>query len=93
MTSSIAEVVLNNKTLRWSHPDKFDDTLDVAQTLPGKMDESKQKQIQNKIIDFAVESSDNLSVTPPNEIFKKLVLLFQSIQNKTSLDTPNPVLP
>lgn len=33
MSASTAEIVLTNRTLRWSHPDKFDDSLDVAQAV------------------------------------------------------------
>ena len=62
MTASTAGEVLKNRTLRWSHPSEFDDALDVAQACDEKMDENKQKQIQDAIIDLAAKfGSDKTS--------------------------------
>ena len=59
MTAETAEIVLKNRTLRWSHPIEFDDTLDVAQVCDEKMDNNKQKQIQDAIIDLAANYPAN----------------------------------
>jgi hypothetical protein len=85
MSASTAEIVLKTRTLRWSHPDKFDDTLDVAQACDEKMDKSKQKQIQDAIIDLAANSPANRNKKNTNKLFKclaSLILLFGS--DKTS---------
>lgn len=85
MLASTAEKVLKNRTLRWSHPSKFDDTLDVAQVCDEKMDINKQKQIQDAIIDLAASSRANLNKKNTNKLFKclsSLISLFGS--GKTS---------
>ncbi|MBW8038737.1 MAG: hypothetical protein FVQ85_01915 [Planctomycetes bacterium] len=81
MSASTAEKVLKNRTLRWSHPIEFDDTLDVAQVCDGKMDRNKQKQIHDAIIDLAASSPANLNKRNTNKIFKclsSLISLFGS---------------
>ena len=75
MTASTAEKVLKNRTLRWSHPSEFDDTLDVAQVCDGKMDNNKQKQIQDAIIDLAANPPSNINSRDTNELFKCLAYL------------------
>ncbi len=72
MPASTAEKVLKNRTLRWSHPSEFDDTLDVAQVCDEKMDSNKQKQIQDAIIDLAASSRANLKKKNTNKLFKCL---------------------
>ncbi|NLW84392.1 MAG: DUF2971 domain-containing protein [Phycisphaerae bacterium] len=72
MTASTAEKVLKNKTLRWSHPSEFDDTLDVAQVCDGKMDNEKQKRIQDSVIDLATNFPANYNKNNTNEIFNCL---------------------
>lgn len=52
-TASTAEIALKNRTLRWSHPSKFDDTFDVARVCEEKMDKNKQKQIFDALLDLA----------------------------------------
>ncbi|MHC4083905.1 MAG: DUF2971 domain-containing protein [Planctomycetota bacterium] len=81
MSASTAEKVLKNRTLRWSHPSEFDDTLDVAQVCDEKMDSNKQKQIQDAIIDLASRSRANLIKKNTNKLFKcltSLISLFNS---------------
>ncbi len=75
MTASTAEKVLKNRTLRWSHPSEFDDTLDVTQVCDGKMDNSKQKQIQDVIIDLAANPPSNINSKDTNELFRCLAYL------------------
>ena len=85
MTASTAEKVLKNRTLRWSHPSEFDDTLDVARACDEKMDNNKQKNIQDAIIDLAANSHANLNKKNTNKLFKclsSLISLFGS--DKTS---------
>lgn len=73
MTASTAEKVLKSRTLRWSHPSEFDDTLDVAQVCDEKMDSNKQKQIQDAIIDLAANFPSDRNINDTNEKFKVLV--------------------
>jgi len=73
MPASTAEKVLKNRTLRWSHPSEFDDTLDVAQVCDEKMDSNKQKQIQDAIIDLAANFPSDHNINDTNEKFKGLV--------------------
>jgi hypothetical protein len=73
MKASDAEKVLKNKTLHWSHPSKFDDTLDVAHVCDEKMDESKQKQVYDMIIDLAANFSPNHNINDTHDQFKFLV--------------------
>lgn len=75
MTASTAEKVLKNRTLRWSHPDEFDDTLDVARVCDEKMDSNKQKQIRDAIIDLAVNFPSNHNINDTDKKFKLLVFL------------------
>lgn len=75
MPASTAEIVLRNRTLRWSHPDKFDDSLDVARACDEKMDEIKQKKIQDMIIDLAANPPINLNKKNINKQFKCLASL------------------
>lgn len=75
MPASTAEKVLKNRTLRWSHPSKFDDTLDVAQVCDEKMDSNKQKQIQDAIIDLSANSPANRNKKNTNKLFKFLASL------------------
>lgn len=75
MTASTAEKVLKNRTLRWSHPSEFDDTLDVARVCDDKMDSNKQKQLQDAIIDLAANFPANHNINNTNEEFKLLVYL------------------
>ena len=72
MTVETAEIVLKNRTLRWSHPIEFDDTLDVAQVCDEKMDNNKQKQIQDAIIDLAANFSLNRNINDIHDQFKLL---------------------
>lgn len=74
MTASTAEKVLKNRTLRWSHPIEFDDTLDVAQVIDERMDNRKQKQIRDAIIDLAANFSLNHNINDTYDQFKFLVL-------------------
>ncbi len=84
MSASTAEIVLNTKTLRWSHPDQFDDTLDVAQVCDEKMDNNKQKQIQDEIINLAANYPANRKKNN-NKLFKCLASLISlSGGDKTS---------
>ena len=88
MTASTAKKVLKNRTLRWSHPSEFDDTLDVAQVCDEKMDNNKQKQIQDAIIDLAANSHANGNKKNTNKLFEclsSLISLFGS--DKTSAIT------
>lgn len=82
MTASTAEKVLRNRTLRWSHPDKFDDSLDVARTVDEKMDENKQKQVQDAFIDLAADApvNDNKKT---NRSFKRLALMISLSNDRT----------
>ncbi len=85
MTASTAEKVLKNRTLRWSHPCEFDDTLDVARVCDEKMDNNKQKQIQDAIIDLASNSTVNHNKKNTNKLFKCLSFLMSlSGSDKTS---------
>lgn len=77
MSAPTAEIVLTNRTLRWSHPDKFDDELDVAQVCDEKMDENKQKQIQDAVI--------NLILNPPPILKKNANKLFTHLVSLISL--------
>ena len=84
MTASTAEKVLKNRTLRWSHPDEFDDTLDVARVCDEKMDSNKQKQIHDAIIDLAANSHANRNKKNTNKLFEclsSLISLFGSDKN------------
>ncbi len=88
MTVSTAEKVLKNRTLRWSYPGEFDDTLDVARACDEKMDNNKQKKIQDAIIDLAANSHTNRNLKNTNKLFKclsSLISLFGS--DKTSAIT------
>ena len=82
MTASTAEKVLRNRTLRWSHPNKFDDSLDVARAVDEKMDENKQKQVQDAFIDLAADLpvNDNKKT---NTAFKLLASSISLSNNKT----------
>ncbi|GAF93587.1 unnamed protein product, partial [marine sediment metagenome] len=85
MSAATAEIVLKTRTLRWSHPDEFDDSLDVARVCDEKMDENKQRHIQDALIDLAVNFSSNLNKKTTNERFEclaSLISLFGS--DKTS---------
>ena len=82
MSAETAKIVLKTRTLRWSHPSEFDDTLDVAQACDEKMDSNKQKQIQDKVIDLAANPPPYLNENKVNETFKLLVGLIQSSPNK-----------
>lgn len=84
VSASTAEIILSTRTLRWSHPDEFDDTLDVAQVCDAKMDKIKQKQIQDAILDLAANPPVNINANNANETFKALAQLLQSSRNKTS---------
>ncbi len=84
MTASAAEKVLTNRTLRWSHPSEFDDTLDVAQVCDEKMDSNKQKQVQDAIINLAANSRANRNKKNTNKLFEclsYLISLFGSDKN------------
>jgi hypothetical protein len=85
MTASTAEKVLRNKTLRWSHPCKFDDTLDVARVCDEKMDNNKQRQIRDAIIDLTANSTANHNKKNTNKHFECLSFLISLFGNdKTS---------
>lgn len=84
MSASTAEKVLKNRALRWSHPSVFDDTLDVAQVCERKMDENKQKQIQDAIIDLAADFPANLKSMKRNNLFTKLALDLSLSKDKAS---------
>jgi len=73
MTSSIAEKVLKNRILRWSHPSEFDDTLDVAEVIDERLDSKKQKQIRDAIIDLAANLPSNLNINDTSKEFKLIV--------------------
>jgi hypothetical protein len=75
MSTSTAEKVLKNRTLRWGHPSVFDDTLDVARVCDEKMDGNKQKQIRDAIIDLAANPPANLNLKNIHKQFKDLVYL------------------
>jgi hypothetical protein len=102
MTASAAEKVLKNKTLRWSHPIEFDDTLDVAQVCDEKIDNNKQKLIQDAIIDLAANAPANLDTKNTNKQFKCLsflISLFGSEKDsaiselkKDPVDIPNSIV-
>ena len=85
MSASTAEIVLKTRTLRWSHPSKFDDTRDVARVCDENMDKGKQKKIQDMTIDLAANPPANLTATNTNEGFYTLSQLLQSSCNKTSV--------
>jgi hypothetical protein len=72
MTAETAEIVLKNRTLRWSHPSVFDDILDVARVCDEGMDNNKQKQIQDAIIDLAANYPANCNKKNTNRLFKVL---------------------
>jgi len=76
-----AEKVLKNKTLRWSHPNEFDDTLDVAQVCDEKMDDNKLKQIRDAIIDLAANPPANLDSENTHQQFKDLSCLISLFGN------------
>lgn len=85
MTASTAEKVLKNRTLRWSHPSEFDDTLDVAKVVDEKMDGEKQKQIRDAIITLAANFSPNHNINDTHDKFKFLVFLLSLFgSDKTS---------
>lgn len=85
MTASTAEKVLKNRTLRWSHPSEFDDTLDVAQVCDEKMDSIKQKQIQDAIINLMAYFPSDYNINDTNEKVQVLVSLFSLFgSNKNS---------
>lgn len=85
MSVATVERVLKNRTLRWSHPSKFDDTLDVARVCDEKMDNNKQKQIQDAIIDLAANSPANCNSKNTNKLFKYLAYLISLFgSDKTS---------
>jgi hypothetical protein len=85
MSASTAEKVLKNRTLRWSHPSEFDDTLDVAKVVDEKMDGKKQRQIRDAIIDVAANISPNHKINDTHDQFKLLVFLLSLFGNdKTS---------
>ena len=89
MPASTAEKVLKNRTLRWSHPSEFDDTLDIARVCDEKMDNNKQKQVQDAIIDLAANSTANHNKKNTNKLFdclSSLISLFGS--DKTSAISP-----
>jgi hypothetical protein len=75
MTASTAEKVLKNRTLRWSHPSEFDDTLDVAQVCDEKIDNNKQKQIRDAILDLAANYHVNRNKKNTNIFFECLSYL------------------
>jgi len=75
MSASTAEKVLKNRTLRWSHPSEFDDTLDVAQVCDEKMDSNKQKQIQDAIINLAANILSDYNINDTKNEFKVLTYL------------------
>jgi hypothetical protein len=81
MTASTAEKVLKSKTLRWSHPSEFDDTLDVARVCDEKMDENKQRQIQDAIIDLTANPPSNINSKDTSELFKCLACLVSLFGN------------
>ena len=81
MTASTAEKVLKNRTLRWSHPSEFDDTLDVAQVCDEKMDSIKQKQIQDAIINLMAYFPSDYNINDTNEKVQVLVSLFSLFGN------------
>lgn len=84
MPASTAEKVLKNRTLRWSHPSEFDDTLDVAQVCDEKMDSNKQKQIHDAIIDLAAIIPVNCDINKTREIFIKIASSLSLCPDKTS---------
>ncbi len=75
MPASTAEKVLKNRTLRWSHPSEFDDTLDVAQVCDEQMDRNKQKQLQDAFIDLAANFPSDHNINDTNKKFKVLLSL------------------
>ncbi len=85
MSASAAEIVLKTKTLRWSHPDKFDDSLDVAKGFEDAMNKDKQKKIRDAYIDLVANPHASLNKKNTNKISKFLsssISLFGS--DKTS---------
>lgn len=84
VTAKTAEIVLKNKTLRWSHPSEFDDTLDVGlQIVDKKMDD--EKQIRDAMLDLAANFSFVYNANDTNKSFKFLVSLLSLHGNdKTS---------
>ena len=83
MPAPTAKKVLKSRTLRWSHPSEFDDTLDVAGVCDEKMDNNKQQQIQDAIIDLAANCPTNSN--KKNRLFKCLASLISlSGSDKTS---------
>lgn len=85
MTASTSEIVLKNRTLRWSHPSEFDDALDVAKVCDEKMDSVKHKQTHDAIIDLIADFPSDYKINGTNEKVQVLVSLFSLFDNDKSL--------
>ncbi|MCF7955397.1 MAG: hypothetical protein K9M75_06315 [Phycisphaerae bacterium] len=84
MPASTAKIVLRNKTLRWSHPDKFDDPLDIAKVCDANLDKEKRKQIDDAFIDLAINCPANL-YPKTNDLFKIQHSLISLMSDKPHL--------
>ena len=76
MSASTAEKVLKNRTLRWSHPSEFDDTLDVAQVCDENMDSNKQKQVHDAIIELAANFPSDYNINDIDIRFNVIVYYY-----------------
>ena len=77
MTADVAEIVLQNRTLRWSSPKLFNDPFDVPRELAVGVEKNEiRKELASLILSF-FRSSDKA----PAGLSQKLQLLISAIQS------------